>query len=74
MDVVPAAQGRHRHPAEPVRTTVTQGALDWQQVVDHWLEGDETWADYGMMQPNPHWAHTLSSKGDCPACGRGTRP
>ena len=51
-----------------MRTTVTQSPLEWQAMVDHWLDEGETWADFGMDQPNPHWAHTLSRRDLCPAC------
>lgn len=37
------------------------------RAVTHILEEGETWADFGMDQPNPHWSHDATFKG-CAVC------
>lgn len=36
----------------------------------HVLSKTETWADYGMEQPNPWWAHIIDPPFECQACAR----
>lgn len=47
-----------------MRTTMANG---W---VDHYLSEGETWAQWGMEQPNRHFAHVEDFAKHCGYCNR----
>lgn len=52
-----------------MRTTITSEGRR-ERYVNHWLSEGETWATYGMDQPNPFFAHVESFMPFCGYCSR----
>ena len=51
-----------------MKTTVITTVNPEAPYVFHVLAKDETWADYGMEQPNPWFSHIVDPPFHCEAC------